>query len=212
MKLKNKKRGSVSTEYIIILCFIGAIASSFMSVDLTGALNDAVAKVHRALGIEKGNKYHANVAPDAEKYKDAIEAAVDYVMNSSIFKNEDGLQLAHVTFFKGGIDGVWYYDPSPGITNGVRKIDLTSEQKAILKSELTNKMSETDYQFGNNALGKSGSLFFDQQGNVVWNDPYNRIGGQGRDTCFSFNEGKNSIYVKYGSEGTWSFSTEVPKM
>ena len=56
MKLKNKKRGSVSTEYIIILCFIGAIASSFMSVDLTGALNDAVAEVHRALGIEKGNK------------------------------------------------------------------------------------------------------------------------------------------------------------
>ena len=223
MKPKNKKRGSVSTEYIIILCFIGAIASSFMSVDLTGALNDAVAEVHRALGIEKGYKYNANVTEEAKPYKEAIEAAIEYVRNSNLFSiqnpevfgDNDVHQIAHVTFERGEIKYIWYYDPKDEATgnnrnNGICQYDnsLTQEQKEKFKSGLAKAIGDTGFTLKE---PNSGALFFDKEGNFVYNDPSHNIGGQGRDNYFQFtgiNGNGNNGFVKFEADGTWHYQTD----
>ena len=221
MKLKNKKRGSVSTEYIIILCFIGAIASSFMSVDLTGALNDAVAEVHRALGIEKGYKYNANVTEEAKPYKEAIEAAIEYVRNSNLFSiqnpevfgDNDVHQIAHVTFSRGGIEYIWYYDPKDEAAdksrpNGTLKYEkLTYAQKDKFNSELAKAIGDTGFTL---IEPYSGALFFDKEGNFVYNDPKHNIGGQGRDNYFQFTDSNsNKGFVKFEADGTWHYQSDL---
>lgn len=220
MKLKNKKRGSISTEYIIILCFIGAIASSFMSVDLTGALNDAVAEVHRALGIEKGYQYNATVTEEAKPYKEAIEAAIECVRNSNIFSiqdpevfgDNDVHQIACVTLSRGAIEYIWYYDPKDANDNSrpngtLQYYKLTTKQKDKFNSDLAKAIGDTG--FTSNKF-RNGTLFFDKDGNFVYNDPKgsNKIAGQGRENYFIFsgtNGNSNNGVVKVDADGIWHY-------
>ena len=222
MKLKNKKRGSVSTEYIIILCFIGAIATSFVSTDLTGAVNNAVAAVHRAFGIEKRYQYNATVTEEAKPYKEAIEAAIECVRNSNIFSiqdpevfgDNDVHQIACVTLSRGAIEYIWYYDPKDEAAdksrpNGTLKYEkLTYAQKDKFNSELAKAIGDTGFTL---IEPYSGALFFDKEGNFVYNDPNHNIGGQGRDNYFQFtgiNGNGNNGFVKFEADGTWHYQTD----
>lgn len=167
LRKKSRQRGAVLTEYIIILSFIAAIASSFVSDGgLVDAAKEAAALAKEdiivALGGERPSKNNKNYTfiNGAETFEDIIPAMIDDIYTTfgtqgklaSIKYNADGRLISEVKYYA--------EDGSVISVSGNNNVYETYQVKSM----------DTFFKDGTYTDGRPanfGYLAFDKEGNVI---------------------------------------------
>ena len=205
---KLNKLGASMVEYAIVLACIASIGVTVTSPNLTNTLDSLFSNVTKILALndeasKPASKY--NIGDDAKQYEDALTAVLDY-LGSAPLLDTDGT-LAWVLFnVHGKLDNFSNYINTTNLQTATYP-NVTNKQKNYFDLGLSQALEATNYKIN------GGSVFYDREGNVVYNNPKNNpIGGQGRYTYVELvDKSTNSVsYVYYGSDNTWHYSAIKP--
>ena len=177
LRKKSRQRGAVLTEYIIILSFIAAIASSFVSDGgLVDAAKEAAAIAKEdiivALGGERPSKNNKNYTfvGEAEKFETIIPAMIDDIYTT--FGTQG--KLASIKYnFDEGISEIKYYQEDGSV------ISVTNVKDVYGVDNITTFFKDDNYTMGR--PHGTGYLAFDQEGNVIKNLSKDYINGNNVD-------------------------------
>ena len=195
-------------EYAIVLACIASIGVTVTSPNLTNTLDILFSNVTKILALndeasKPASKY--NIGDDAKQYEDALTAVLDYFNDAPLLDTEG--KLAWVLLKSDGkLDNFSNYRNTTNLQTDYYS-NFTDQQKNDFNLGLSQALEATNYKIN------GGSVFYDREGNVVYNNPKNNpIGGQGRYTYVELvDKSTNSVsYVYYGSDNTWHYSAIKP--
>ena len=204
---KLNKLGASMVEYAIVLACIASIGVTVTSPNLTNTLDSLFSNVTKILALndeasKPASKY--NIGDDAKQYEDALTAVLDYFNDAPLLDTEGTLAWVLLKA-DGKLDNFSNYRNTTNLQTDTYSV--TNQQKNDFNLGLSQALEATNYKIN------GGSVFYDREGNVVYNNPKNNpIGGQGRYTYVELvDKSTNSVsYVYYGSDNTWHYSAIKP--
>ena len=163
---KLNKLGASMVEYAIVLACIASIGVTVTSPNLTNTLDSLFSNVTKILALndeasKPASKY--NIGDDAKQYEDALTAVLDY-LGSAPLLDTDGT-LAWVLFnVHGKLDNFSNYINTTNLQTATYP-NVTNKQKNYFDLGLSQALEATNYKIN------GGSVFYDREGNVVYNNP-----------------------------------------